>query len=64
MSVSMPDQPPLHPRCIPDSRTPTGSLVLDRSIPDGDLARGIHAFLCESKQSDVTFILMQYVCYT
>ena len=26
-------------------RTPTGSLVLDRSIRDGDLARGIHALL-------------------
>ena len=33
-------------------RTPTGSLVLDRSIRDGDLARGIHVFLCE--QSDAT----------
>ena len=38
-------------------RTPTGSLVLDRSIRDGDLARGIHALLCESKQSDVTRIV-------
>ena len=38
-------------------RTPTGSLVLDRSIRDGDLARGIHALLCESKQSDATLIV-------
>ena len=38
-------------------RKPTGSLVLDRSIRDGDLARGIHALLCESKQSDATLIV-------
>ena len=38
-------------------RTPTVSLVPDRSIRDDDLARGIHAFLCESKQRDATFIV-------
>ena len=38
-------------------RKPTGSLVLDRSIRDGDLARGIHALLYESKQSDATLIV-------
>ena len=38
-------------------RTPTGSLVLDRSIRDGDLARGIHALQYESKQSDATLIV-------
>ena len=38
-------------------RTPTGSLVLDRSIRDGDLARGIHALLCESKLSEATIIV-------
>ena len=37
--------------------TPTGSLVLDRSIRDSDLARDIHALLCESKQSDTTLIV-------
>ena len=36
---------------------PTGSLVQDRSIPDGDLARGIYVLLCESKQSDATLIV-------
>ena len=30
-------------------RKPTGSLVLDRSIRDGDLARGIYALFCKSK---------------
>ena len=38
-------------------RTPTGSLVLDRSIRDGDLARGIHSLLYESQQSDATLIV-------
>ena len=38
-------------------RTPTGSRVLDRSIRDGDLARGIHALLRESKQNDATLIV-------
>ena len=33
-------------------RKPTGSLVLDRSIRDGDLARGIRALSCKSKQSN------------
>ena len=37
--------------------TPTGRPVLDRSIGDGDLALGIHAPLCESKQSDATLIV-------
>ena len=38
-------------------RKPTGSLVLDRSIPDGDLARGIHALPCKSKQSIAALIV-------
>ena len=38
-------------------RKPTGSLVLDRSILNGDLARVIHALLCESKQSNATLIV-------
>ena len=29
-------------------RKPTGSLVLDRSIRDGDLARGIRALYCHA----------------
>ena len=33
-------------------RKPTGSLVLDRSIRDGDLERGIRALSCKSKQSN------------
>ena len=38
-------------------RKPTGSLVLDRSIRDGDLARGIHALPWKSKQSNASFIV-------
>ena len=38
-------------------RIPTRILVLDHSIRDGDLARDIHALLCESKQSDATLIV-------
>ena len=36
---------------------PTGSLVLDRSIRDGDLARGIHVLPCKSKQSNAALIV-------
>ena len=38
-------------------RKPIGSLVLDRSIRDGDLARGIHALPCKSKQSNASLIV-------
>ena len=38
-------------------RKPTWSLVLDRSIQDGDLARGIHALPCKSKQSNASIIV-------
>ena len=38
-------------------RKPTRRLVLDRSIRDGNLERGIHVLLCESKQSDATLIV-------
>ena len=38
-------------------RNPSGSLVLDRSIRDGDLARGIHALRCKSKQSNAALIV-------
>ena len=38
-------------------RKPTGSLVLDRSIRDGDLARGIRALSCKSKQSNASPIV-------
>ena len=38
-------------------RKPTGSLVLDRSIRDGDLARGIRALSCKSKQSKASPIV-------
>ena len=35
-------------------RKPTGSLVLDRSIRDGDLEWGICALSCISKQSNAS----------
>ena len=38
-------------------RKPTGSLVLDRSIRDGDLARSIHALPSKSKQSNAALIV-------
>ena len=38
-------------------RKPTGSLVLDRSIRDGDLARGIRALFSKSKQSNASPIV-------
>ena len=38
-------------------RKPTGSLVLDPSIRDGDLARGIFALPSKSNQSNAAFIV-------
>ena len=38
-------------------RKPTGSLVLDRSIRDGNLARGIRALSGKSKQSNASPIV-------
>ena len=38
-------------------RKPTESLVLDRSIRDGDQARGIHALPCKSEQSNAVPIV-------
>ena len=38
-------------------RKPTGSLVLDRSIRDNDLAQGIRALSCKSKQRNASPIV-------
>ena len=38
-------------------RKPTGSLVLDRSIRDSDLARCIRALSCKSEQSNASPIV-------